>query len=61
MIIAQSHVPLLEEMHKLHAHLIDRLTAQSKHIETISIDLLAFKMDMERLHLFPWSLLDYKG
>ena len=34
-------------MHKLHVHLTDWLTTHSKHIETISINLLTFRADME--------------
>ena len=47
-IVSQSHALLLEEMCSLHLHLTNKLTAQSKHIDTISSDMLAFKANMER-------------
>ena len=40
MTIAQSHALLIEEMHKLYVHLMDKLSAQSEHIKTISTNLL---------------------
>ena len=45
--VAQLHAFLLNDMHHLHMHLMDKLTTQSKRIEIISTDLLAFKVDME--------------
>ena len=48
MTIDKSHAFLLKEMHRLHVHLMDKLMTQLECIKTISIDLLAFKMDMER-------------
>ena len=48
MIVVQSHALFLKEMRRLHVHFIEKLIAQYEHIEIISTDLLAFKMDMER-------------
>ena len=48
MTVSQSHAILLKEMHSLYLHLTNKLTAQSEHINTISLDMLAFKVDIAR-------------
>ena len=53
MTIAQSHALCLKEMHGLHIHLTNKLTAQTKCIETISIDMLSLKANIERDFFIP--------
>ena len=52
MTMVQSHALLLKDVCKLHVHLTNRLIALFEHIEIVSTNLLAFKMDMERDFFF---------
>ena len=47
MTVAWSDALLLKEMHNLHLHLTTKLTTQSKHVDTISLDMLAFRANIE--------------